>query len=123
MKNKVLLTTIGMAVLATFTLNVRAFDYVNADGIALSPRAKDNQIKVVLGYTAVQPAQPAAATGIALSQRAAANQIKVVPTVANDVNPALACRNMMTASPKAIEACSENAAMPGRRTTTTASAK
>jgi len=122
MKNKILLTTIGVAVLATFTFNASAFDYVNADGIALSPRAKDNQIKVVLGYTAAQPAQPAPATGIALSPRAAANRTVKVATVANDVNPALQCRNMMTASPKAIQACEANPAMPGCRTTTTASA-
>jgi hypothetical protein len=115
MKNKILLTTIGVAVLATFTLSASAYD------LALSPRAKDNQIKVVLGYTAAQPAQPAPATGVALSPRAAANQTPTVASVANDVNPTLQCRNM-TASPKAIAACQANPAMPGCRATATASA-
>jgi len=58
----------------------------------------------------------AKANDLVLSPHAAANQIQTVPTVANDVNPALACRKMMTASPKAIQACESNPAMPGCNT-------
>jgi len=63
------------------------------------------------------------ANDVALSPRAAANRIQTVPTVANDTNPALACRKMMTASPKAIAACEANSAMPGCSTVAAASAK
>ncbi len=48
-----------------------------------------------------------------LSPRAAGNQIKVVKGVANDVNPALVCRNNMVGSPKAVAECSSHANMPG----------
>ena len=102
--------------MATFTLSASAYD------IALSPRAQDNQIKVVVGIANEPNLLTANNNGVALSPRAAANQIQTVATVANDVNPALQCRNMMTASPKAIEACSENPAMPGCKTTETAAA-
>ncbi|MGA3163958.1 MAG: hypothetical protein ABSD77_07180 [Verrucomicrobiota bacterium] len=98
MKTQILLTTIGAAVLAAIT--------INASDIALSPRAAANQIKSVSGTTVVQAAP---ATGIALSPRTAANQTITVATVANDVNPTMNCRNM-TASPKAIQACTGNPA-------------
>jgi len=110
MKNRILLTTIGVAVLATITLSASAHD------IALSPRAKDNQIKVIPGVTATQSAP---ATRVALSPRSAASQIQTAATVANDVNPTLQCRNM-TASPKAIQACQANPAMTGCMGATTA---
>jgi hypothetical protein len=104
MKTRNLLITIGAAALAAITLNVNASDAL------LSPRAANNQIKTVPGTTVVQAAP---VTGIALSPRTAANQTITVATVANDVNPTIACRNM-TASPKAIQACAANptAAMP-----------
>jgi hypothetical protein len=65
MKTRILLTTIGVAALATIIINVSASDTL------LSPRAQDNQIKVVPGVTAVQPA---AVDQAALSPRAAASQ-------------------------------------------------
>jgi hypothetical protein len=112
MKARTLLTTIGVAVLTTITISAIASD------IALSPRAAANQIKTVPGTTV---AQAAPATSIALSPRAAANQSTTVTGVANDVNPALACRNTMTGSPKAVEACASNPAMPGCQAAVTAS--
>jgi len=113
MKTRNLLITIGAATLTAITINAGAYD------IALSPRAAANQIKTVPGTTV---AQAAPATGIALSPRAAANQTPTVASVANDVNPALACRKMMTGSPKAVQVCSDNPAMPGCKATVTASA-
>ncbi len=112
MKTRSLLLSIGVATLTAITINASAYD------IALSPRAAANQIKTVPGTTV---AQAAPATGIALSPRAAANQTQKVATVANDVNPALACRNAMTGSPKAVQACSDNPTMPGCKTTVAAS--
>jgi hypothetical protein len=114
MKTKNLLLTVALAALATITINASAND------VALSPRAAANQVKTVPGIAAV-PSAPT--TGVALSPRAAANQIQTVPTVANDVNPALACRKMMTASPKAIQACESNPAMPGCNTVAVAPLK
>ncbi len=108
MKTRNLLITTGVATLTAITINASAYD------IALSPRAAANQIKHVPGTTVVQAAP---ATGIALSPRAAANQTTTVAIVANDVNPSLACRNTMTGSPKAVQACSDNPAMPGCKTT------
>src|SRR5208282_5373393 len=99
MKIRSLLITVGVATLTAITINAGAYD------IALSPRAAANQIKTVPGTTL---AQAAPATGIALSPRAAASKVSTVATVANDVNPALACRDAMTGSPKAVQACSDN---------------
>jgi len=108
MKTRNLLLSIGVAALTTITLSAIAGD------IALSPRAAANQIQTVPGTTV---AQAAPATAIALSPRAAANQSTTVTGIAHDRNPALACRNMMTGSPKAVQACSDNPAMPGCKTT------
>ena len=99
MKTRILLTTIGVAALAAITLNVNASDAL------LSPRAQGNQIKVVPGITAAQPA-PAAQS---VSPRALGNQITTVASVANDVNPVMECHKMI-ASPKAIQACAANPA-------------
>ncbi len=108
MKTRNILLTIGVATLTAITINAGAYD------IALSPRAAANQIKTVPGTTV---AQAAPATGIALSPRAAANQSTTVTGVASDRNPALDCRNTMTGSPKAVQACSDNPAMPGCKPT------
>jgi len=72
MKIRILLATLSAAALAAITFNVSAGDPL------LSPRAQDNQIKVVPGVTAVQPAQPVPADQAALSPRAAASQIVTV---------------------------------------------
>jgi len=104
MKTRNILLSIGVATLTAITINAGAYD------IALSPRAAASQIKTVPATTV---AQAAPVTAIALSPRAAANQNTTVTGVANDVNPALACRNTMTGSPKLVEACASNPAMPG----------
>jgi hypothetical protein len=103
MKTRILLTTLGVAALAAITFNVNASDAL------LSPRAAGNQIKAAPVVSTLS-----AAPVISLATpRALGNQTITVAGVANDVNPAIACRNM-TSSPKAIQACAANstAAMP-----------
>jgi hypothetical protein len=103
MKTRILLTTLAAAALAAITLNV------NASNTLLSPRAAGNQLKTTPAIHAVS-----AAPVISLvSPRALGSQTTSVASVANDVNPSLACRGM-TASAKAIQACAANptAAMP-----------
>jgi hypothetical protein len=104
-----------------------AFTYTSFAGdVFLSPRAKDNQIKVVTSsistqggtVTYITPAAPAL-----LSPRAKDNQIKVVKGVDNDFNPYLACQKMMTGSPKAVQACADNPAMPACKPATVAPLK
>jgi hypothetical protein len=75
MKTQILLTTIGAAVLAAITLNV------NAGTTLLSPRAQGNQIKVVPGVTAAQPASAAQS----IAPRALGNQT----TTVNGIEPAV----------------------------------
>ena len=107
MKTKVLL--LG-AVVTAFALTSFAAEPL------LSPRAKDNQIKIVTSsidtqggtVTYVTPASPAL-----LSPRAQASQVKVVKGVSNDSNPAMVCRKNMTGSPKAVGECSSHTTMPG----------
>jgi hypothetical protein len=109
--NKILLT-LGAVALTAFTFNATAND------IALSPRAAANQIKTVSG---TDNDVTTAVTSAALSPRAAASQASIVSGVNNDRNVATACRNMMTgSSPKAIQACEANAAMPGCHAATVA---
>jgi hypothetical protein len=117
MKTKILL--LG-AIMTAFTYSTFAGD------LFLSPRAKDNQIKITSDTTPGQvttvayqsPAAPAL-----LSPRALGNQTKVVSGVNNDVNPALACRKMMTGSPKAVAACADNPNMPACNPVTVAPLK
>ncbi|MGA2686074.1 MAG: hypothetical protein ABSF51_13585 [Verrucomicrobiota bacterium] len=103
MKTRILLTVLGAAALATITLNV------NAGNALLAPRAAGNQIKTAPVVSTVS----AAPVINFASPRALGNQTVAVASVANDVNPTIACRNMMS-SPKAIQACAVNstAAMP-----------
>src|SRR6266568_8125920 len=82
----------------------------------LSPRAAGNQIKIVRSDAPTAPAITiayVAATPALLSPRAAGNQMKVGQGVADDVNPALVCRETMNGSPKAVTECSSHANMPG----------
>ena len=58
-----------------------------------------------------------------LSPRAKGNEIKVVKGVANDSNPALACRNNMAGSPKQVAECISHTTMPGCQTMTVAPLK
>ena len=122
MKTGILLT-LGAVALTAITFDAGAFDYVNANGAALSPKAASLQIPYVAGTGNDVNLVAANNNSVALSPRAAANQIQTVPTVANDTNPALACRKMMVASPKAIAACEANPAMPGCNTVAVAPVK
>ena len=99
MKIRTLLTTISAAALAAITINVSAGEAL------LTPREAGNQIKVIPGVTAAQPAF----TTQAVSPRALGNQTITVASVANDVNPVMECHKMI-ASPKAIQACAANPA-------------
>lgn len=104
MKTKVLL--LGAAC-AAFAFNTFAGDAF------LSPRAKDNQIKVVRNSTETQAAvvaSTASTSPILLSPRAANNQLKTVSGTVNERNPYLEFGKNMTGSPKAVQASSENAA-------------
>ena len=109
-KTNVLL--LGALVLTAGILNSVAGD------VFLSPRAKDNQIKIVadtpaatttVTYT-VTPASSAT-----LSPKAGSSQVvKIVNGPTNDVNPAAVCMANMTGSPKAKQNCIENPKlMPG----------
>jgi len=73
----------------------------------LSPRAKDNQIKIVSG-TNTDPNLTAIAPSAA-SPRFVENQIKTVTGTETAVSPALVCAQRMSGSPKAVAACAEHA--------------
>jgi|SRR5450631_3627859 hypothetical protein len=107
MKTKILL--VGAAI-AAFTFTSFAADAL------LSPRAAGNQIKVVPGITA---AQPAPASVSLLTPRAGDSQIKSIAGVVNDSNPALACRNSMNGTPKMVAECNSHTTMPGCMTVAT----
>jgi len=103
MKNTFLL--LGAAALAAMTLN--AADYT----ITRSPHATDNQIRRMAG-TDTGAVLVKADQAVLLSPRAASNQIKIAAGVAKETNPALACRSMMTGSPKAVAACADDPSHP-----------
>ena len=106
MKTKVLL--LG-AVCAAFTFSSLAGE------VFLSPRAQDNQTKIVRNQTGTPATAGGAVTVVTapglLSPRAADNQLKTVSGTANEKNPYLECRKTMTGSPKAVQACADNPAM------------
>ena len=107
MKIKVLL--LG-AVVTAFTLTSFAADAL------LSPRAKDNQIKIVNSAAATPVVTVGYVTPntVPLSPRAQASQIKVVKGVVSERNPYVECRNGMTgSSPKAITTCIRSGTMSG----------
>jgi hypothetical protein len=82
----------------------------------LSPRAKDNQIKVVTSSINTQGGTITYVTSVSpalLSPRANDNQIKVAKGMNNGSNPALACEKNMIGSPKAVAECSSHTTMPG----------
>lgn len=90
---------------------VTAFAYGSYAGdVFLSPRAKDNQIKSVASSTETVAVATTSATLI--SPRAKDNQLKAVSGINNEANPYLACQKMMTGSPKAVQTCADNPAMP-----------
>jgi hypothetical protein len=98
MKTRNLILAFGVAVLAT--VNVMATDTY------LSPRAKDNQIKVVSG-TNTDPNLTAAAPS-AVSPRFAENQIKTVAGTDAAASPAMNCAQKMSGTPKMVTACAEH---------------
>jgi len=107
MKTKILL--LGAAITA-FTFSTFAADAL------LTPRQKDNQVKVATGSIGTQGGAVASVTSgspALLSPRGKDNQTKVVAGVANDSNPGLACRNNMAGSPKAVSECNSHTTMPG----------
>ncbi len=107
MKTKVLL--LG-AVVTAFALTSFAAEPL------LSPRAKDNQIKIVTSSIDTQGGTVTYVTSVSpalLSPRAQANQIKVVKGTNNDINPATVCQKIMSGSPKAVAECSSHTTMPG----------
>jgi hypothetical protein len=99
---------------------VTAFTYTSfAAEPLLSPRAKDNQIKVVASSINTQASTAsyvASASPALLSPRATGNQIAKIAGTDSDFNPALACRNGMAGSPKVVAECSIHTTMPGCQT-------
>ncbi len=89
-RNLLILT--GAAVLAAITVNLNAGDAL------LSPRAKDNQIRIVSGTTDAQPARNAQLG----SPRALGNQTKIVKGVESVNLTASKCN--VVGSPKAAMA-------------------
>ena len=95
---------------------VTAFSFTSfAAEPVLSPRAQDNQIKIVSSsvQTPTTTIAYVSANTALLSPRDRGNQIKVVSGVSNDVNPALACAKTMIGSPKAVAECNSHTTMPG----------
>jgi hypothetical protein len=107
------------AMVTAFTLSSFAADAL------LSPRAQENQIKV-MSSSAEAPTVTVAyvdSTATAISPRAQENQIKVAKGVNNDVNPALVCQKNMGGSPKAAAECASHTTMPGCQSMTVAPLK
>jgi hypothetical protein len=104
MKTRNLLITLSVAALAT--VNIMAADAV------LSPRAAENQIKI-LRSTNTDPNLTASRLASA-SPRALDNQVKTVAGKSDAVSPSLNCVRYMSGTPKAISACADHpgAAMP-----------
>lgn len=90
MKTKILLA-LGAVTLAAFAVSATAND------VLLSPRAKDNQLKVVSGVSAPS----VAAKPVALSPRAADAQIKTVKNSA-PAGSLAAAKCPVIGSPKAV---------------------
>ena len=90
-----------------------------AGDLLLSPRAKENQLKIITtdesgSATAISDKTPA--EPVLLSPRAQSNLTKIVRGTKHDMNPALVCLSTMTGSPKAKQACVESGTMTGCRT-------
>jgi hypothetical protein len=102
MKTPHLLITLGVAAFAT--LNVMAADAL------LSPRAADNQIKIVAG---VNNDPNLTATGLAsASPRLIDNRVTTVAGASTAVSPSLTCTRKMAGTPKMIGACAEHPGAP-----------
>jgi hypothetical protein len=109
--------SIGVAALAAITINVNASDAL------LSPRAAGSQVKAAPAATADRNLV-AETQGSTVAPRALGNQATTVASVANDVNPTMACASNMKGSPKTIQACVEHSGtMPGCNPVTVAPLK
>ena len=89
--------TLASLVLATATLNLTAGDAL------LSPRARDNQIRIVTG-TDASPNTVTQNPNVTASPRALDNQIKTVAGTSTGADT-LVCKRKMVASPKALGEC------------------
>ena len=102
MKTPHLLITLGAAAFATF--NVMAADAL------LSPRAAENQTKIIAG---VNSDPNLAATGpVSASPRVIDNRVKTVPGTSTAVSPSLTCTRKMAGSPKIVGACADHPGAP-----------
>jgi hypothetical protein len=91
-------------VAALATINVMASDAL------LSPRAAENQIKII---SSVNSDPNLAATGLtAASPRALDNQLKTVAGKSAAVSPSLQCARQMAGTPKTISACADHPGAP-----------
>jgi len=105
MKTKLLLLGTIVATLAGTTF---------ASDALLSPRAKDNQIKVVAASVpTASVAVDYVDSATPISPRLQEARIKVVKGIIVDRNPALECRANMLGTPRAVTACSQSVTMPG----------
>jgi hypothetical protein len=102
MKTRKLLITLSVTVLAT--VNVFAADAL------LSPRAAENQIKIVPA-TNTDPNLTAAWSSSA-SPRVLDNEIKTVAGKSTAVTPSFNCARYMSGTPKAIGACADHPGAP-----------
>jgi hypothetical protein len=104
MKTLNLLTLAGVALVAA-ALNVSAAD-------ALTPRAKENQLKAIKG-TDASPNLAAPGQNFAATPRSVENRITTVAATGTDADPAI-CAKHMTATPKEVAECASHpgAAMP-----------
>lgn len=106
--NMKLLATGALA--AAFVLNSLATEPL------LSPRAKGNQIKIAANSPGLRYGSELyvlSGSSALLSPRAKGNQIKSLVGLASDTNAALACRQSMGGSPRAVTECSSHSTMPG----------
>ena len=102
MKTRNLLITLSVAALAT--VNVLASDAL------LSPRAAENQIRIVPS-TNIDPNLTAAQLTSA-SPRVIDNQSKTVAGKSTTVTPSLQCTHYMAGTPKTISACADHPGAP-----------
>jgi len=104
---KISLITFGAVAVAAITLNL------NASAASLAPRAAGNQIIHTAGAgNDVNLGVPASASTDFAAPRPAGNKIVTTAVVNTAVNPATRCSASMTASPRAVQACASNPAMP-----------
>jgi len=90
-------------------LLARTFTVLASDAL-LSPRAAENQIKII-PTTNTDPNLAAARTSSA-SPRVLDNQVKIVAGKSSAVSPSLDCVRYMSGTPKMISACADHPGAP-----------